>query len=135
LGSKCFLHRPENEITREELITIFVLYANRQPDVLVETNAEGWSNDYIDIAVSIGYVVGYPDGSLHLNDPMTRAHSTTMINRIFNCAFDKEAVSEQEFPYTDITEVHWAYMEIVEGAVTHNYIRVNGNEKLIRFDF
>jgi hypothetical protein len=121
-------YRPENEITREELITILVRYANMQPDVIVNTGAEGWSSNYINIAVSNGYIVGYTDGDLHLNDHMTRAQAITMLNRIFNRALDKEAIEGQVMPFSDVPRTHWAYEEILEGTITHRYKRVNGLE-------
>jgi hypothetical protein len=125
-------YRPENEISREELITIFVRYANTQPEVIVDTGVEGWSSDYINIAVSNGYIVGYANGDLRLNDYMTRAQAVTMMNRIFNRAFDKDAIDEQMLPHSDMSRDHWAYEEIIEGTITHKYRRVNSLEELIR---
>ncbi len=125
-------YRPSEPMTREELITVLVAYANRQPEVLVETGSGGWSGSSIDIAVSNGYINGFSDGQLHLKKKITRAQAVAILNRIWDRSFDKRYVSEQTLKYSDIGKTHWSYPHIVEATLTHEYRRDGGNEILVK---
>lgn len=116
---------PEENMTREELIALLVRYANYIPDVVVETGSGGWSGDYVDKAVSNGYVSGFPDGTLRLEDNVTRAQTITILNRIWNRVFAEHSVSDQLLIFTDILKTHWSYANIVEASITHEYRRDN----------
>lgn len=123
--------RPNQPITREELIKILVLYSNLKPEMLQKNNTGGWSSQYVDNAVSNNYVQGYPDGGLHLKDNVTRAQSIAILNRILNRKFDEKYVDTIKIPYVDLSKRHWAYAYMIEALVMHEYQRVNGLEQLV----
>ena len=119
-------------MTREELITLLVRYANYLPEVIVETGSGDWSGRFVDIAISNGYVSGYPDGQLHLDWMVNRAQAVRILNMIWDRVFDESSVQEQMLNFTDVPQDHWAYAEIVEAAVTHEYRREGTKEVFVR---
>jgi hypothetical protein len=124
--------KPDAVVTREELVTILVKYANMVPAVVKDTGAGGWSGDYVNIAVSNGYISGYPDGGLHLRDNASRGQTAAILNRIFNRKFDESALDGQKSPYADLRRSHWSYADIIEAAISHRYERdANGAEKFL----
>jgi len=47
------------------------------------SDLSGWMRTYINRAVAEGWVSGYPDGTFRPDQPITRAETAAMINRIF----------------------------------------------------
>jgi len=125
-------YRPDKFMSREELIALLVRYANYLPDVIAKTGSGGWSGNYVDTAVSSGYINGFPDSTLRLEEKITRAQTVTILNRIWNRAYDKNYVMEQKLIFTDITNTHWSYADIVEASITHEYLRDGTAEILVK---
>jgi alpha-L-arabinofuranosidase len=75
-----------------------------------------WAKGYINQMSGAGIIKGYSDGTFKPNNTITRAEAVTMINRAFGRA-DNAATLEN--PFSDISEKHWAYNEVIEAAVTH----------------
>jgi hypothetical protein len=62
---------------------------------------------------------GYPDGSFKPNGHITRAEVVTALNRMLGRTPDAEHIRGLANPYTDLSETHWAYADILEAAVEH----------------
>ncbi len=104
--------RPENNMTREEIATVYYrllkdetrdsLFTNENnfPDVDVER----WSNKAISTMAKGGYVNGYEDGTFRPSAPITRAEFVTIAARFYAV---NENVYTDEAPFTD-TKGHWA---------------------------
>ena len=78
----------------------------------------------------MGLISGYPDGSFAPEKTITRAETAKILNRMLgraphNIAID---VHTELNPFSDISSAHWAYYEIVEASVTHEYIMLGKNE-------
>jgi len=109
--------RPENNISREEVTTIFYrLFTDEtRNQMFTRTNpfpdveAERWSNNAISTLSNGGYVLGYLDGTFAPEQPITRAEFVTIAARFFH----KKA--EGPATYTDVAG-HWAeeYIAIAE---------------------
>ena len=101
--------RPQNNITRAEVATIFfrLLTDDVRDENLTKTNrysdvaATSWYNTAVSTLSSMGIITGYPDGTFRPNAPITRAEFAAMIAR-----FDETAKSA-DTPFTDISG-HWA---------------------------
>ena len=83
--------QPNASISRAEFVTIatrfFDYTAEYVPGTFPDVEAGRWYADYIQAAVDMGLIEGYPDGSFGPEDPITRAEAATMLTRF--CELDK----------------------------------------------
>lgn len=118
--------RPDRDITRAETAMLFArllseqyefsgIYTPSFPDVA----AGAWYTDCVGFLQQEGLIEGYPDGTFHPDEPISRAEFTAMAVRF-------EALQEkQQAQFPDVTESHWAYGYIGQ-AVAQGWI--NGYE-------
>ena len=105
--------RPQNNITRAEVATIFfrLLTDDVRDENLTKTNrysdvaATSWYNTAVSTLSSMGIITGYPDGTFRPNAAITRAEFTAIAARFDNDG-DKTAAK-----FSDIA-THWAKDEI-----------------------
>ena len=105
--------RPQNNITRAEVATIFfrLLTDDVRDENLTKTNrysdvaATAWYNTAVSTLSSMGIITGYPDGTFHPNAAITRAEFAAIAARFDNDG-DKTAAK-----FSDIA-THWAKDEI-----------------------
>ncbi len=103
--------RPENNMTREEIATVFYrLLKDEMRDKLFtaennfsDVENERWSNKAISTIAKGNYINGYEDGTFKPANPITRAEFVTIAARIY-------AVDEVYTYDVDFTDVkgHWA---------------------------
>ena len=100
--------RPQNNITRAEVATIFFrlltdesreAYFTTDQD-FTDVNDSAWYANTVATLSNAGILAGYPDGSFRPNDPITRAEFAAIATR-----FDDLAAADSTF--TDI-DGHWA---------------------------
>ena len=114
--------RPENSISREEVVTIFfrLLTDESREKLFAKTNdlsdvEEGrWSNNAISTMSNGGYVTGYEDGSFKPGAPITRAEFVTLAVRFY------EDVVAADAEFRDVT-THWA-KKYVDKAIFYRLI-------------
>lgn len=121
--------RPENNITREEIATIFyrLLTDEARDAVLTSENnftdvsADRWSNKAVSTMAKGGYIKGYEDGSFQPAKAITRAEFATIVARFYDV--DTDSIVENDF-LVDI-DGHWA-----ENAIQYTVQKglVNGYE-------
>ena len=105
--------RPQNNITRAEVATIFfrLLTDDVRAENLTKTNrysdvaATSWYNTAVSTLSSMGIITGYPDGTFCPNAAITRAEFAAIAARFDNDG-DKTAAK-----FSDIA-THWAKDEI-----------------------
>ena len=105
--------RPQNNITRAEVATIFfrLLTDDVRDENLTKTNrysdvaATSWYNTAVSTLSSMGIITGYPDGMFRPNAAITRAEFAAIAAR-FDSNGDKTAAK-----FSDIAN-HWAKDEI-----------------------
>ncbi len=110
--------RPENNITRAEVATIFFrLLTNESREKLwtktndfTDVKADDWFNNAISTVANAGIVKGYEDGSFRPNAPITRAEFAAIASRFSS----KDYTGEDKF--TDIS-THWARNAINRAAI------------------
>ena len=101
--------RPQNNITRAEVATIFfrLLTDDVRDENLTKTNrysdvaATSWYNTAVSTLSSMGIITGYPDGTFRPNAAITRAEFAAIAARFDNDG-DKTAAK-----FSDIAS-HWA---------------------------
>ena len=116
--------RPQNNITRAEVATIFfrLLTDDVRDENLTKTNrysdvaATSWYNTAVSTLSSMGIITGYPDGTFRPNAAITRAEFAAIAAR-FDHDGDKTAAK-----FSDIAN-HWAKDEI---SIAYNNGWING---------
>lgn len=123
--------RPQNNITRAEVATIFfrlltndvrdenLTKANRYSDVA----ATSWYNTAVSTLSSMGIITGYPDGTFGPQRDITRAETMTLVNRILN----RQPETEDDLlpnmtVWTDNANPKaWYYLAVQEATNSHHY--------------
>ena len=109
--------RPENNVSREEVATMF--YRLMKPDyrekmVTRENNfpdvqAERWSVKAISTMANAGFINGYPNGTFGPERSITRAEFATIAARMYADDYDKKYAAN----FKDISG-HWAEKDILK---------------------
>ena len=110
------LVRPDANITREEVATIFyrLLKDETRKSLFTDENSfsdvakDRWSNKAVSTMVRGGYIVGYPDGTFKPSDNITRAEFVTIVTRFYNVTSDSVVAPSS---LTDVGD-HWAKTNI-----------------------
>ena len=112
--------RPTQPVRRAELVKMVCAFfsvtggSHGFPDV----PASYWAAREIAFAASQGWISGGSDGTFQPGRNVTRAEAVKILNR----AMDRRAGErETVLPFTDVARSHWAYNEILEASVTHDY--------------
>lgn len=124
--------QPEDPITRAEFVAIMVRYCELAKGTgdtgFSDVASNHWAIGYIKAAKDTGYVKGYPDGTFRPENNLTRAETVTIINRIFDRVGNKDNVPADLSIFPDVKRNHYAWADIVEAAVEHDYTVVDGAE-------
>ena len=128
------LYDPGRSITRAEFATIAMAFAQR-PDAgrstFADVAAGDWFHDYVVSATYYGWVGGYPDGTFRPHNTITRAEVTTIVNNMLNRAADVDYVDDHRDElrdFTDLTDQHWGFYQIMEATNSHDYTRSGWRE-------
>lgn len=119
--------RPDQPITRAEFATIASRFAKTSSAKAVtfpDVPANEWYHGAVQTAVSYGWIKGYEDGSFRPGQPIARAETAAIINRMLARIPDYDAVDRgagTRFP--DVPASHWAFYDVVEASTKHDYTR------------
>ena len=128
--------RPWDPITRAEFATIctrFDVARQSEGAVLAEgfpdVTTRDWFYNYVMTAAGNGWVGGFPDGNFKPNDYITRSQVVTVVNRVLERVADEAYIDNAvasgavDFrTYIDV-EDNWAYYNIYEASVAHDYTK------------
>lgn len=114
--------RPENNISREEVATIFYRLLTEESrekmmahtNDLQDVNSDRWSNNAISTMENGGYVTGYEDGTFKPGAPITRAEFVTLATRFYGDVVAADAA------FRDVSN-HWA-KQFIDKAVFYRLI-------------
>ncbi|RHU67989.1 VWA domain-containing protein [Ruminococcaceae bacterium TF06-43] len=123
--------RPQNNITRAEVATIFfrLLTDDVRDKNLTKTNrysdvaATSWYNTAVSTLSSMGIITGYPDGTFGPQRDITRAETMTLVNRVLN----RQPETEDDLlpnmtVWTDnASPKAWYYLAVQEATNSHYY--------------
>ncbi|WP_169447579.1 InlB B-repeat-containing protein [Paenibacillus daejeonensis] len=119
--------RPDATITRAEFAAIasrFDKLVTGEPITFTDIPENYWARDYIASAAAKGWIQGYPDGTFKPGNYITRAEVVSLVNRMLERSADRSYVDlnkAQLNQYVDLTNVHWAYYDIMEATNRHDY--------------
>ena len=123
--------RPQNNITRAEVATIFfrLLTDDVRDENLTKTNrysdvaATSWYNTAVSTLSSMGIITGYPDGTFGPQRDITRAETMALVNRVLN----RQPETEDDLlpnmtVWTDNANPKaWYYLAVQEATNSHYY--------------
>lgn len=130
--------RPNRNINRAEFVVIlsrFFPHFEGERKTFSDVTPDGefaWAYGDIAEAAGRGWISGSGDGSFRPQDPITRAQAIKIINR----ALGRSAHAEQleadgnVLLFLDLPYTHWAYYEIMEAALPHEYRAEEGGKEI-----
>ena len=107
--------RPEDNITRAEIATIFYRLLTDKSRIAYETNNNpfsdvntgDWFNKAVSTMANSGVMNGYPDGTFRPNEPITRAELAAVVACFVDWNCDGYG-----YRFHDVNTGHWASEEI-----------------------
>lgn len=121
----------EDNITRAE----FAVIASRFDNLDIKNShpfkdtVGHWAEKYIESAVNKGWITADANGNFRPNEYITRAEVVSIVNKELKRTPDSEFIDSNNVnTFSDINSTHWAFYDIVEATVSHDYTK-NNNEK------
>lgn len=86
--------------------------------------SNSWAKTYINVAAESGLINGYEDGTFRPDQPITRAETVTIINRLLKRAPDKNHMLNDMIKWPDNANTDvWYYEAIQEATNSHTYTK------------
>ncbi len=119
--------QPERAITRGELAVIMARFRNLEPIAGAGfSDTQGhWADGYIRAAAEAGLLKGYVNGTFRPDEPIARAELVTAVNRMLGRG---PLLGELNVRWPDAPASYWAFRDIMEASVDHDYVRDDGGE-------
>ena len=115
--------RPSREITRAEFVKMVNLFFRLDKDASIyfkDIKKDSWYFDYIETAVSIGYIDGYEDGTFRPNDKLTMQEAVKIVIDLIS-KIDNDI--DKIFDFRDGKDVsNWA-RPYFEGALENKIVQ------------
>lgn len=112
-------------ITRAEFAAVCARFdSGSAPDTNSFTDTTGhWAQEEIQRAASLGWILGYEDGTFRPDQPITRAEAMTMINRVLNRLPETpdDLLADMTL-WPDNPPDAWYYLAVQEATNTHDYL-------------
>ena len=112
--------RPTQPVRRAELVKMvcgfFAVTGGSHP--FPDVPADYWAAREIGYAAARGWISGGSDGTFQPGRSVTRAEAVKILNRAMGRQAEERDVAS---PFADVSRDHWAYWEILEAAVGHDY--------------
>jgi hypothetical protein len=110
--------KPNQPISREEFTTLaakFTALISGGSLPFSDVKPGDWSYNYIRTAYAKNWVAGYPDGTFRPRNPITRAETVAVVNRILERT-PKGVTPSAPNPFSDLSPAHWAYADVLEAT-------------------
>ena len=130
--------RPQNNITRAEVATIFFRLLTDETREANMTKSNSYNDvkdgDWFCCAVStlskMGIIKGYEDGSFKPNQKITRAETMTLVNRVLNRLPEaKDDLHKDMKTWVDnMDETAWYYLAVQEATNSHYFKNKTGTK-------
>ena len=123
--------RPNEAITRAELVAIATaFYDSEVGDESAFFDIKGhWAEKFINEAYNLGIIEGYPDGTFHPDDLITRAEAIAVVNRTLDRHPHADHMAEPMIRWPDNADTtKWYYAHVQEATNSHTYYVSNGVE-------
>ena len=122
--------RPNEAITRAELAAMLAKFSETTgaANYFNDVSASYWAANAIAICAKLGWITGYPDGTVRPDKNVTRAELMAMINRATGRApKSADAFLPGMKTWIDNTSDKWYYLDVQEATNSHSYT-VKGSE-------
>ena len=132
IGNNCFA--PDEPITRAEFTAIAMRFTNIDlsgENIFSDVNTTDWFYAHVVGSIRYGWITGYADGTFRPNNTITRSEVTTITNRMLGRTADRDYVdrhTDELRSFSDVSNTHWAYYQIVEASNSHEYVTDSGKE-------
>ena len=118
--------KPDAQISRAEFTAIATRFFSHTADYKGAFNdvaASSWYADYVQAAVDMSLVDGYPDGGFHPDSSITRAEAVTIVNRVLGRAPHEDHLLSTGVmnTWSDNLPGAWYYADMQEATNSHNY--------------
>ncbi|MBO7275384.1 MAG: S-layer homology domain-containing protein, partial [Clostridia bacterium] len=123
--------RPNEAITRAELVAIATaFYDSEVGDECAFSDIKGhWAEKFINEAYNLGIIEGYPDGTFHPDDLITRAEAIAVANRTLDRHPHADHLASPMILWPDNADTtKWYYAHVQEATNSHTYYVSNGVE-------
>ncbi len=117
---------PDSYITRAEFATVLANYLglkNVEHDKMNFSDINNhWAKNFIEEIYRVKLIEGYIENGERLFKPdnnISRSEAVTIVNKMLF----RGPLSGIEMPFKDVAETHWAYGQILESALDHNFTR------------
>ena len=123
---------PNDAITRAEFtafaVRFFEAYGDGDAELMEQyasfsdVSSGYWAAEYIKDAAARGWIKGYGDGTFRADRYITRAEVVAIVNRLLGRHADEAYISANTRrlnTFSDMTDGHWAYYDVMEAANTH----------------
>ena len=120
---------PHANITRAELTAVITRFVKAEGGSAPFSDVEGhWAFENIAKAYGLGWIRGYEDGTFRPNQPITRAETFAILNRMLNRHPQSEAdlFEGMRVFYDNLDSSAWYFLDVQEAANNHAYTRKDG---------
>ena len=117
---------PNAPITRAEFAAICARFdtSKRDGDSNFTDISGHWAEAEIERAASLGWIMGYTDGTFRPENYVTRAEAMTMINRVLNrLPEDEDDLLDGMNVWPDNRPGDWYYLAVQEATNSHDFTR------------
>ena len=117
---------PNAPITRAEFAAICARFdtSKRDGDSNFTDISGHWAEAEIERAASLGWIMGYTDGTFRPENYITRAEAMTMINRVLNrLPEDEDDLLDGMNVWPDNKPGDWYYLAVQEATNSHDFTR------------
>ena len=117
---------PDAPITRAEFAAICARFdtSKRTGDSDFTDISGHWAEAEIERAASLGWIMGYTDGTFRPENYITRAEAMTMINRVLNrLPEDEDDLLDGMNVWPDNKPGDWYYLAVQEATNSHDFTR------------
>ena len=117
---------PNAPITRAEFAAICARFdtSKRDGDSNFTDISGHWAEAEIERAASLGWIMGYTDGTFRPNNHITRAEAMTMINRVLKrLPEDEDDLLDGMNVWPDNKPDAWYYLAVQEATNSHDFTR------------
>jgi hypothetical protein len=102
---------PDSPITRAEMASIVarVKHLDTKQTTMFKDTMNHWASASIGAVQTAGFMKGYPDGTFHPDQPLTRAETVTIVNLMMGITASQHT---SQVTWKDVPSTYWAYDQI-----------------------
>lgn len=124
--------KPDDTIKRGEFATVVYKLLKLKESSGLSNNftdiKNHWAKKYILELADLKYISGYSDGTFKPENKIKRDECVVLINR----ALGRGPLNGAKLNFTDVPESYWAFKDIAEGSLDHEYFINSKGEEMLK---